>query len=179
MEVRVHTRNAQIGDSTRLAAIDKISHAARVFEDQLSDLDVELSEEHNPRQAAEKYRLEITTSAAGRIIRIVSSAPSPEAAVDLAVDRFNRQLLRLKKRLISRGRRHNSRETPREEPAEAAAEIVRIKQFVMKPMTVEEATLQMELLGHDFFFFHNQATGLQSVLYQRRDGQLGLIEPAS
>jgi putative sigma-54 modulation protein len=57
-------------------------------------------------------------------------------------------------------------------------EIVRIKQFVMKPMTVEEAILQMELIGHDFYFFHNVASGHQSVLYRRRDGRMGLIEPA-
>jgi putative sigma-54 modulation protein len=48
----------------------------------------------------------------------------------------------------------------------------------MKPMTVEEAMLQMELVGHDFYFFHNAATGRESVLYRRRDGRLGLIEPA-
>ncbi len=178
MEVRVHTRNAVIGEAARLAAVDKISHAVRFFEDHLTDLDVELAEEHNPRLAAERYRLEITTTAAGRLVRIVTSAGSPEAAVDLAVDRLNRQLLRLKKRLTGRGRRPNDHEAVTDEQPEADSEIVRVKQFVMKPMTVEEAMLQMELLGHDFFFFHNQATGLQSVLYQRRDGHLGLIEPA-
>ncbi len=55
---------------------------------------------------------------------------------------------------------------------------MRTKQFVMKPMSVEEAALQMELLGHDFFFFLNSASDKQSVLYRRRDGRLGLIEPA-
>ncbi|HKX74634.1 MAG TPA: ribosome-associated translation inhibitor RaiA [Acidimicrobiia bacterium] len=178
MEVRVHTRNAVIGDATRVAAMDKITRAARVFEDQLTDVDVELAEEHNPRLAAERYRLEVTTTAAGRLIRIVTTAASPEAAVDLAVERLNRQLLRLKKRLIGRSRKGTVKEPVNSEPPEADSEIVRIKQFVMKPMTVEEASLQMELLGHDFFFFHNQATGLQSVLYRRRDGNLGLIEPA-
>jgi putative sigma-54 modulation protein len=61
---------------------------------------------------------------------------------------------------------------------EKEAEVVRIKQFVMKPMTIDEAALQMELLGHDFYFFLNGASARQSVLYRRRDGRLGLIEPA-
>jgi putative sigma-54 modulation protein len=56
--------------------------------------------------------------------------------------------------------------------------VVRTKQFIMKPMTMEEAVLQMDLVGHDFFFFLNSATDKQSVLYRRRDGRLGLIEPA-
>ena len=57
-------------------------------------------------------------------------------------------------------------------------EIVRVKQFVMKPMTPEDAALQMEQLGHNFYFFLNAETDKQSVLYRRRDGRLGLIEPA-
>jgi putative sigma-54 modulation protein len=178
MEVKVHGRNTAIGEATRLAAIEKLGHAARVFEDHLGDLDVEVTEEHNPRLAAERYRLEITTSAAGHVIRIVTTAASPDAAVDLAVDRFNRQLIRLKNRLINRGRRSYNRNSSFPDQSDDEAEIVRIKQFVMKPMTVEEAMLQMDMLGHDFFFFHNQATDLQSVLYRRRDGHLGLIEPA-
>lgn len=178
MEVRVHTRNAAITDAARQSVTEKVSHATRFFDDQVGDLDVELSEEHNPRMAAERYRVEITTIAAGRVIRVVSAAGTLDGAADQAVDRFNRQLLRLKNRLIGRGRRNNNKEQAVETTEAADPEIVRIKQFVMKPMTVEEAMLQMELLGHDFFFFHNLATGLQSVLYRRRDGHLGLIEPA-
>jgi len=61
---------------------------------------------------------------------------------------------------------------------EEALEIVKVKQFVMKPMTPEEAALQMETLGHDFFFFHSADSDLPTVLYRRRDGAYGLIEPA-
>ena len=109
---------------------------------------------------------------------MVSSAPSPEAAVDLGVDRFNLQLKRLKEKLIGKHRKPAPKELSEPSEIESPNEIVRIKQFVMKPMTVEEAVLQMELLGHDFFFFHNDESQRQSVLYRRRDGQLGLIEPA-
>jgi putative sigma-54 modulation protein len=178
MEVRVHTRSTTIDDRVRALAAEKLSHAARVFENQTSDIDVEFSEEHNPRLAAEKYRLEVTTTAAGKLIRVVSAAATAETAVDQAVDRLTLQLRRLKERLIEKHRKHQAPDGAWDGPGEPSNEIVRIKQFIMKPMTVEEAVLQMEMLGHDFFFFHNDATQRQSVLYRRRDGQLGLIEPA-
>jgi putative sigma-54 modulation protein len=178
MEVRIHTRGTTIDDRVQAMAMEKLGHAAKVFEEQVGDLDVEFSEAHNPRIASERYRMEVTAKAAGRSIRVVSTAPTPEAALDLGVDRFNQQLKRLKEKLIGKHRKPTPRELPETQEIEPSNEIVRIKQFVMKPMTVEEAALQMELLGHDFFFFHNDESQRQSVLYRRRDGQLGLIEPA-
>jgi putative sigma-54 modulation protein len=177
--VTVHTRNAAIADGFRASAEEKLVRAAKVF-DRTGDIDLEVSEEHNPRLADERYRLEVTAPAAGQVIRIVASADTPEAALDLAVDRFTGQLRKLKERLIDRHRKVQAQNAAIvEAPQEAEPEVVRVKQFVMKPLTVEEAALQMEMLGHDFFFFLNDATGRQSVLYQRRDGRLGLIEPAS
>lgn len=178
MEVRVHARNTTLEEGFRELVIEKLGHAARVFEHQLADIDVEVTQEHNPRIAAEKFRLELTSSAAGHVIRVAAAAATPESAVDLAEDRFNQQLRRLKERLIGRNRRSQPREPEDEEVPDPSNEIVRIKQFVMKPMTVEEASLQMEMIGHDFYFFLNAANGRQCVLYRRRDGRLGLIEPA-
>ena len=177
MAIRVHARNTTLEDGFRELVVEKLGHAARVFEHQLGDIDVEMTEERNPRIAAERFRLELTSSAAGHVIRVIAAAGTPESAVDLAEDRFNQQLRRLKERLIGRSRKSQPRETDIEEPVDASNEIVRIKQFVMKPMTVEEASLQMEMLGHDFYFFLNAANSRQCVLYRRRDGRLGLIEP--
>jgi putative sigma-54 modulation protein len=177
MEVRVHARNTTLDEAFRSLVSEKLAHAARVFEHQVGEIDVEVTEEHNPRIAAERFRLELTTSAAGHVVRVVAAAGTPESAVDIAEDRFNQQLRRLKERLVGRGRRPQPKETEIEEQPDPSEEIVRIKQFVMKPMTVEEASLQMEMLGHDFYFFLNAANGRQCVLYRRRDGRLGLIEP--
>lgn len=177
MEVRVHARNTTLDEAFRGLVVEKLGHAAKVFEHQVADIDVEVTEEHNPRIAAERFRLELTSSAAGHVIRVVAAAATPESALDLAEDRFNQQLRRLKERLIGRSRRSQPRESETEESPDPSNEIVRIKQFVMKPMTVEEASLQMEMLGHDFYFFLNAATGRQCVLYRRRDSRLGLIEP--
>lgn len=176
MDIRVHARGTDLEPAFREAVQDKLGRAARVF-DHAGDLDVELTEEHNPRRSDDKYRLELTSNAGGRIIRIEASAPTADAALDDAVDRFSRTMRRLKERVIDS---HRRREEPEDHGGiiERESEIVRIKQFVMKPMTIEEATLQMELLGHDFFFFHHAGTDKNSVLYRRNDGRLGLIEPA-
>lgn len=176
MKVQLHSRNGHLDDGFRATAEQKLTKAAKVF-DGVGDVDLEVSERTNPRRAAERYKLELTTSAGGRILRVESAAATPEAALDDLTDRFTRQLRRLKERMIERNRKAGA--PPPVEPAGVDGhEVVRVKQFVMKPLTVEEAALQMEMLGHEFFFFLNQASDRQSVLYRRRDGRLGLIEPA-
>jgi putative sigma-54 modulation protein len=154
---------------------DKVGHAGRVF-DHDTRVDVEVSEERNPRRAPERFRIELTSSVGGRFLRIASDAATPEAALDDAVERFTRQLRRMKERTLDGRRRPGA--PPVEVDRPETEEVVRTKQFIMKPMTMEEAALQMDLVGHDFFFFLNSATDKQSVLYRRRDGRLGLIEPA-
>lgn len=182
MEVIVHGHNSMAGvDPTTVE--DRVAHAGRVFEQAVDKVDVELSEEPNPRRGEHRFRVELTASVAGRVVRIEAGAATVESALDDAVDRLTRQVRRLKERLIDRNRQP---EAPPTEPhpagtegaTEGATEVVRVKQFVIKPMTIEEATLQMEMLGHSFFFFHNAATDRHSVLYRRRDGRLGLIEPS-
>lgn len=177
MDVQLHARNTSIDDRLRATAIEKVTHAGRVF-DHTGIVDVEIAEEPNPRRTDDRYRIELSTSVSGRFVRIATAAATADAALDDAVDRFTRQLRRLKERLIDSHRRPTpSQEGGSSAPAETA-EVVRTKQFVMKPMSIDEAALQMDLLGHDFFFFLNSRTDKQSVLYRRRDGRLGLIEPA-
>lgn len=175
VDVRLHSRNTNIDERFRAVVEEKVSHAGRVF-DHDTRVDVELSEQHNPRRAPERFRIELTSPVGGRFLRIASDAGTPEAALDDAVDRFTNQLRRMKERVIGDRRRGGPATT---EPVEKETEeVVRTKQFIMKPMSVDEAGLQMDLLGHDFFFFHNATTDKHSVLYRRRDGRLGLIEPA-
>lgn len=178
MDVQLTARNTTIDDDFREATIDKVTHAGRVF-DHSGIVDVVLSEEPNPRRTEDRYRIELSTLVSGRFVRISTAAATPDAALDDAVDRFTRRLRRLKERMIDSHRRPAPvpEEEDRGAPGDEAV-VVRTKQFVMKPMSVDEAALQMELLEHEFFFFLNAATDKQSVLYRRRDGRLGLIEPA-
>ncbi|MGH8911596.1 MAG: ribosome hibernation-promoting factor, HPF/YfiA family [Acidimicrobiia bacterium] len=176
MEVIVQGRNVVLSEDERVSVRERVEHAGRVFEQAVDTVDVEVFEEANPRQAHERCRVEMTVSVSGRVLRVESAADTRDTALDEALDRLTRRIRRFKEKLIDRSRRPEPTST--ETVAVESDEIVRVKQFIMKPMTIEEASLQMEMLGHSFFFFHNASTDLQSVLYRRRDGRLGLIEPS-
>lgn len=182
MDVRVHGKNMTVDDMTRGLADEKVRHAGRIL-DGGGTADVEFTERTNPRQADGRYRVEITSHTKGHTVRVEAAAADDRAALDIAVDKYERQLRRLKERLIQRNRQQTSRAAAPiadEEPLaedEQSFEIVRNKSFEMRPMSVEEAVLQMDMLGHDFFFFLDANSGKHCVLYHRKDGALGLIEP--
>ena len=181
MEVRVRGRNTIVDERLREMAESKVAHAGRFFEGLLG-ADVEFTEAQNRRVTEGRFKVEVTSRAAGQMMRVESSAESAEAALDLAIDKMEKRLRRLKERLVQRSRKGRKEEdfgfAAIPDDDEEGQEIVRTKQFVMKPMTPEEAALQMDLLGHNFFFFQNAESDMPSVLYRRRDGALGLIEPA-
>lgn len=177
VDIRLTARNTSLDDAYRALVAEKVGRASKIF-DQVTAVDAELIEETNPRRNDDRYRLELTSTVGGRVIRIEASAATPESALDGAVDRFSKTIRRLKERIIASHRKSTDVEVGELPSEEAERDIVRLKQFVMKPMSIHEATLQMELLGHAFFFFHNADTDKHSVLYRRRDGRLGLIEPA-
>ncbi|MEN8041645.1 MAG: ribosome-associated translation inhibitor RaiA [Actinomycetota bacterium] len=180
MTVSVHGKNMQVPNEMRDFAIERVEHAARYF-DNGNDVDVEFSANQNPRRAEGKYRVEITTNAAGRIVRVEAEAGDERTAVDIASDRYERQLRKLKTKLIQRNRISNKDlnqvSSQSDDEEDRGVEIVRTKRFSMKPMAAEEAVLQMEMLGHEFFFFLDADTDRHCVVYRRRDGNVGLIEP--
>jgi putative sigma-54 modulation protein len=106
------------------------------------------------------------------------------ASIDKMADRLERQVRRYRGRQIDRWQGQDKNVPPPEEPitaeeeANLEARIVRTKQFQMKPMGAEEAVLQMDLLDHDFYVFTSAESGDINVVYRRRDGNYGLIEPA-
>ena len=181
MDIRVHATRMTLPDPVRSLAVDKVAHATRVFEDGVQ-VDVEFSEEHNPRLADGRYRVEVTSLVAGQVVRVEAAAADPRAALDMVVDKYESRLRRLKERIITRHRRGgekrlNDGASRDEEADDYALQIDRVKRFVVKPMTPEEAALQMELLGHSFYLFLNAETERYGLLYRRRGGSLGLIEP--
>ncbi len=181
MEVRVHATRMNLSDSVRQLAGEKILHATRLFGDG-SQVDVEFTEEHNPRLADGRFRVEVTSMVAGQMVRVEAAGGDPRSALDLVVDKFETRLRRRKERIIGKHRRNgekrlNGEGVEDEEPEDHALRIERVKRFVVKPMTPEEAALQMELLGHSFYLFLDAETERYGVLYRRRGGTLGLIEP--
>ena len=180
MTVQVHGKNMQVPDDMRIFATERVEHAGRIF-DSGGGVDVEFTESFNPRRADEKFKVEITTNSAGHIVRVEAEAGDERTAVDLAAEKYERQLRKLKTKLIQRNRvsykdlNHMSSQPDDEE--DRGVEIVRTKRFSMKPMSAEEAALQMDLLGHEFFFFLDAEADRHCVVYRRRDGNVGLIEP--
>ena len=137
-------------------------------------------EERNPR-IAEREVCEVTLHGHGHVVRARAAAPELLVAVDRVVEKLEHRLARLKGKLL--GRSHprrpvhlNGTHPPESGDETGDAQIVRTKQFAIKPMTAEEAALQMELLGHSFFLYTDAETAVASVVYRRHDGHVGLIE---
>jgi putative sigma-54 modulation protein len=187
MEVSIRGRNIEVTDALRMAVEEKVTRLSR-FLDGMERADVQFSEEKNPRITAREI-CEVTMHGHGHIVRAKAAATDTLAAVDRVVDKLEHRMEKLKGKLIGRShpRRHGSVDfaagngAPAFDPDEVDGDqgrgrIVKTKQFDIKPMTPEEAALQMELLGHEFFFFTNAETGRAAVVYRRNDSNIGLID---
>lgn len=183
MDVTIRGRNVDVPDSLRAAAEEKINRLGRHL-DGFEHAEVHFSEEKNPR-ISDKEVCEVTVWGHGHVIRAKAASPDAFASVDRVLDKLEHQLEKLKTRLRSRShprrspvgsrRREPVPEVDDEEPS-GQARIVKSKRFEMKPMTPEEAVLQMDMLGHDFYLFTNAETGVAAVVYRRNDGDFGLID---
>ena len=130
------------------------------------------------------YTVEVTTDANGVIMRGQESASDMRKAFDQALKNLERQIKRHNAYLKDRAqlKTHDiSFDLPISEPQEKAPEaekgIVKMKRFPLRPMTAEEATMQMDLLGHEFFLFKNADSGAVNAVYKRKNGGYGLLEP--
>lgn len=132
----------------------------------------------------DRNKVELTIRSGGTILRVAESTSDMFASIDAAVTSMERQLRKHKTRLEKRLRQgaFAQPEAVEEEtsfapePEEGEYQVVRTKKFPIKPMTVDEAILQMDLLGHSFFAFKNEDGGAFAVVYRRNDGGYGLIE---
>lgn len=198
MQVTVSSRHADVSDALRAAATDKIGRLER-FLDGITHAEVHFDQHRNPR-IADREICEVTLEGQGHVVRCKVAAADSFAAVDVAVDKLEHQLSRLKSKLRGKaaaGRRRNGKvanagaatlaeldEAEDEDHSMAddayvtrAGElVVKKKSFAIAPITVDDAVLQMDLVGHSFYFFTNSATGKAAVLYRREDGNLGLID---
>lgn len=184
MEITVSSRHTEVSELLRESTVDKIGRLGRFLEG-MDRAEVHFSEEHT-RKAEDKEVCEVTLVGHGHHVRCKVSAPDGFAAVDLAVEKLEHQLHKLKTKLLKRSHSNGKRNANGSAPAEAAIDddrdgrprIVKTKAFQIKPMTPEEAILQMDLMGHDFFFFTNADTERAAVVYRRDDGDVGLIDQA-
>lgn len=180
-KVEILARNMEVTDRIRQYVTNKASKLDRYLSE-IEEVRVELSYVKSARSAADRQVAQITARGRGILLRTEERADDIFAAFDTALDKMQRQIDRVKgKRQRGRGDGRSAAEVVpvEEEPIEEEIEeIVRRKKFVVVPMSEMEAIEQMKLLGHNnfFIFFNPDANALQ-VLYRRRDGTLGLIEP--
>jgi putative sigma-54 modulation protein len=188
LDVTVSSRHVELTAALRSAAEERIGRLSRYL-DGMDRAEVHFLEERNPRIADKKDVCEVTIEGHGHHVRTKVAAGDPFSAVDAAAQKLEHQLHKLKTKLVDRshprraGKAATNGSAPEdgagllvEEEVEEPSTIVRTKTLAAKPMTVEEAVLQIELLGHDFYLFTNAETERANVLYRRRAGGMGLIE---
>lgn len=169
-------RNIEVTDAMRQYAEDKISRLDRIS-DQIVDASIVMSYDAS-RHAGTPAKVEVQLNVPGGVIRAEERALDTYAAIDLVAEKLERQLKRFKGRLINQ--RTETIAVPVEsEQSESEPHITRVKRHVLRPMAPEDAAVQMEALGHDFFLFRNIDTDLVSLIYRRDDGNYGVIEPSA
>ena len=195
MELQIRGHGIAVTDELRRFVAKRTGKLDHLV-DRVVDAKLELRTRHN-RAGPDTTTAQLTIQTGRHILRAEEDDPDPFAAVDRAVDKLGRQIRRFHER-------RSDRKGPRPEPAlavnaeapedvesdldvdlngdlgEGAARrvgVVRTKRFLLKPMDVDEAIEQMELLGHDFYLFHNVDEERLNVLYRRRDGSYGLLAP--
>jgi putative sigma-54 modulation protein len=179
MQFQVKSRNVEVSDAIKAYAEEKLSKLERQLDDPRVEL--ELAVEKNP-SIAENQVAEATIWTKGPVLRAREASRDMRSSIDQLVEKLERQVTRYR----TRGRDRRRRAVRANDPAatagdatlaEDALEIVKTKQFALNPLSAEEAVLQLELVGHDFFVFRNAESEAVNVVYRRRDGGYGLIEP--
>jgi putative sigma-54 modulation protein len=179
MRLQVKGKNVEVSDSIRSYAEQKL----RKLEGRLHELtlvEIELAVERNPSIAANQVA-EATVWTKGPVLRAREASPDMKASIDQVADKLLRQVKHYRDRRSRRAQRANANAEqggPAMAPDETTTQIVKTKQFAVKPMTPEEAVLQLELIGHDFFVFRDADSEQINVVYRRQAGGYGLIEPA-
>lgn len=176
MKISITGKNLEVSEYMREVAEKKLNKLSRYFP-QDTEAQVTLSVERN------RHIVEVTIPYEGRILRAEEVSGDMYASLDNVGSKLEKQVERYRTR-FARAQRSGKMPVeevapvPMEEDEEEGPRIVRNKKFEIRPMSEEEAMLQMEMLGHNFFVFENAATGQINVLYLRKDGNYGLIEPA-
>jgi putative sigma-54 modulation protein len=188
VNLQVKGRNLVLTEATSHYATEKIGRLSKYLADG-SRCEVEIWTEKNP-SISDNQVVEATIFTKGPVIRAREASPDVRASIDLVFEKLERQVKKYRTKL--RGHQGpdmatfaaqgfslptESEQSVEEEPQ--LPRIVKTKQFMVKPMTPEEAALQLELVGHDFFVFTNSETNETAVVYRRRDGNYGLIEAQS
>ena len=171
----VYVGKEVVSDSLKARAEKKLSKMSRYFDSEAEALI------HFRQQKGNRNICEITVSVRGLILRAEEVSNDMYLSIDRAVDKLESQIRRYRTKM-DKHLRDPKPEAPSETPEEPVYEeanydVVRVKKFTVKPMDVDDAITQMELLGHNFFLFSNAENDKMCVLYRRNDGTYGLLVP--
>ena len=173
MRITISGRNIDLTDGLRGAVEDKLSKLEKYFTPD-TDVFVTLSVEK------ERQKIEVTIPMKGNMIRSEQVSNDMYVSIDLVEEVIERQLKKYKNKIISKQQSNSNFQKEfmeKESGADEEIRIIRTKKFGMKPMYPEDACVQMELLGHNFFVFRNAQTEEVNVVYKRKGNTYGLIEP--
>ncbi len=174
MKFKVIGKNIVVTEALKETAIKKVGKLDKYFRRD-AEAQITLSVQKN------RHIVEVTIPFEGGILRAEEDSQDMYASIDKVIDSLERQIRRnktkLEKKVHDGSLRFENIQLDDDAEEEPKFEIVRTKKFAIKPMTVEEAVLQMNLLGHQFFMFSNAETNEANVVYRRKDGNYGLIEP--
>jgi putative sigma-54 modulation protein len=186
MQIIVKGKNLEIPDSLKNYAEEKVKKLTKYF-DTIKEIQIEFSLEKSPNTEKNK-KVEVIIKAPKKTIMAEEISFDMYASIDEVLEKLERQLKKHKEKLRKHLDKSVLRKTRLEKIKESKEiliseeerefpEIVKVKNFLLKPMDPEEAINQMELLGHTFFVFLNSETDTINVVYKRKDGKYGLIQP--
>jgi len=178
MKLQIFTRNIELTEPIQAYANKKVDRLSRYLP-LINEAKLEISRE-DTKLPTQRFVAQITIDSKGTLIRAQERAGDIHTAIDNVTTAVAQRVKRFKGKLYHKGRGTSSVRHPEiaaeDEKAPAARKVVKTKRFLVKPMSIEEAITQMELLGHDFFLFINADTDKLNLLYSRKDGNYGLIE---
>jgi ribosome hibernation promoting factor len=181
VQLHVKGKNVEVTPAIHDYAERKLGKLAPQLADP-THVELELAVEKNP-SIADNHVAEATIWTKGPVLRAREASGDMKASIDLLVDKLERQVKRYRQKRRHEHERHHERANGAVPaavpiPSEEEVMIVKTKQFVLNAMSPEEAVEQLELIGHDFFVFRSDESGEINVVYRRRDGDYGVIEPA-
>lgn len=178
MELQITGKNMEILPAVRSHIERKLGKLSRHLPN-ITESKIEISEEKT-KSPQQRFVVQVTIDSNGTLLRGEERGKDMFVAIDKVAEVMSRQIEHYKGKRYEKGRGSSlarsgfSEEVAEERPL---GRVVKIKRFTVKPMSVDEAMGQMELLGHDFFLFFNADSEELNLLYRRKDGNCGLIEP--
>ncbi|MFZ3101190.1 MAG: ribosome-associated translation inhibitor RaiA [Desulfitobacteriaceae bacterium] len=171
MNIIIRGKHIEVTDALKSYVTKRVGKLEK-FSDEFQDVQVTLLVERD------RHRVEVTAPIHGIILRGEEETGDMYTSIDLVLEKLERQIDKYRTRINKRMRTKTFKEHVTEQPViEEEHDLVRSKKFPAKPMSVDEALMQMNLIGHNFFVFRNDETQEMNVVYKRKLGNYGLLEP--